>query len=596
MGKVQPNSEKERADMGTFLAYFQNLRFKQKLFISYMVVSIIPVVVLGMFSYHQASSFLLQQAKQNLDGSISQIAETINYRAKQHEAIINSITQNVVFKRIFISNDGDFPVLYRDYVDPFFSNILDFNHDILQISVFTENQSILRGEYILPLELTSDLKWASQQTHSKETQWNIKNGKLFATRPFVSEEGVQVGKAPAELFLSIDADSLFQGLDDIQTKAYGILILDKEGNQILTKNMQMSAELPIASLPSSQLMERIGSFSMQATDYMYITADMAEPGWKLVYFTPKSGISVDARSIVSATALIVLVCLAGLLLIIWMFSNTFVKRIIKLNKKMMIVENGNLKIDVSSQSRDEIGQLTNRFGNMLVNINTLIEEVYQSKITQKEAELKALQTQINPHFLYNTLSIINWKALEIDAMEISQITNTVSRFYRTVLNKGRDFIPVRNELENAKDYMHIQSIMHNYRFDFICEVDEALLRYDMINLIFQPILENALEHGIDKLRKGSERGCITLRGYRSGDDLEFCIADNGPGMSKELAEEVIQVSSVGYGLKNVHDRIQIRFGQSYGLRIDSELGHGTSVFLNFPAYTAEGYSREDDNR
>ena len=109
---------------------------------------------------------------------------------------------------------------------------------------------------------------------------------------------------------------------------------------------------------------------------------------------------------------------------------------------------------------------------MLININTLIEEVYQSKITQKEAELKALQTQINPHFLYNTLSIINWKALEIDAMEISQITNTVSRFYRTVLNKGRDFIPVRNELENAKDYMHIQSIMHNYRFDFICEVDE----------------------------------------------------------------------------------------------------------------------------
>ena len=113
----------------------------------------------------------------------------------------------------------------------------------------------------------------------------------------------------------------------------------------------------------------------------------------------------------------------------------------------------------------------------------------------------------------------------------------------------------------------------------------------MINLIFQPILENALEHGIDKLRKGSERGRITLRGYRSGEDLAFCIADNGPGMSKELAEEVIQRNSVGYGLKNVHDRIQIRFGQSYGLRIESELGHGTSVFLNFPAYTAEGVSR-----
>ncbi|OCT16820.1 two-component sensor histidine kinase [Paenibacillus pectinilyticus] len=580
--------------MRLFLAYFQNLRFKQKLFISYIVVSIIPVVVLGLFSYHQASSFLLQQAKQNLDGAVSQIAETINYRAKQHEAIINSITQNVVFKRIFISDDGNFSDLYRDYVDPFFSNILDFNRDILQISVFTENQAILRGEYILPLSLTTDLQWAKNgRMPSKETQWHIKNGKLFATRPFVSDEEVPLGKSPAVLYLSIDADSLFQGLDDIKAKAYGILILDKEGHQILSKNMHMSADLPIESLQTAQLTERIGSFSMSATDYMYITEEMEEPGWKLVYYTPKNGISVDARSIVSATALITLICLAGLLLIIWMFSNTFVKRIIKLNKKMLIVENGNLKIDVTSQSRDEIGQLTNRFGNMLTNINTLIEEVYQSKITQKEAELKALQTQINPHFLYNTLSIINWKALEIDAMEISQITNTVSRFYRTVLNKGRDFIPVRYELENAKDYMHIQSIMHNYRFDFICAVDEELLQYDMINLIFQPILENALEHGIDKLRKGSERGVIRLRGYRSGDDLAFCIEDNGPGMSKELAEEVIKRNSVGYGLKNVHDRIQIRFGQSYGLRIESEPGQGTRVFVDFPVYTAEELSSRE---
>lgn len=572
--------------MRTFLAYFQNLRFKQKLFISYMVVSIIPVLVLGLFSYHQASSFLLQQAKQNLDGAISQIAETINYRAKQHESIINSITQNVVFKRIFIANDGDFPVLYRDYVDPFFSNILDFNTDLLQISVFTDNPSILRGEYILPLGLTNDLQWVNREVKPQETQWNIRNGKLFATRAFVGEEGVQVGKPPAVLFLSIDGDSMFQDLDDIKTNAYGVLILDKQGNPILSKNVRMDAKLPVSSLPS-QLNEKIGSFSMNHTEYMYITANIPEPGWKLVYFTPKNGISVDAKSIVSATALITVICLAILLLIIWMFSNTFVKRIIKLNKKMMIVENGNLKIDVTSQSKDEIGQLTNRFGNMLTNINTLIEEVYQSKITQKEAELKALQTQINPHFLYNTLSIINWKALQIDAMEISQITNTVSRFYRTVLNKGRDFIPVRNELENAKDYMHIQSIMHNYNFDFSCEVEEALLRYDMINLIFQPILENALEHGIDQLRKGSERGRIVLRGYMIGEDLEFSIEDNGPGMNEELAEEVLRMHTTGYGLRNVHDRIQIRFGQGYGLRIHSEVGKGTKVYLTFPAYTAK---------
>ncbi|MGG1520085.1 sensor histidine kinase [Paenibacillus oryzisoli] len=573
--------------MRTFLAYFQNLRFKQKLFISYMVVSIIPLLVLGLFSYHQAGSFLLQQAKQNLDGAIGQIADTINYRAKQHEAIINSITQNVVFKRIFVAGDGDFPVLYRDYVDPFFSNILDFNKDILQISVFTDNPAILRGEYILPIGLTSDAQWAKQQPGVAQTQWHIQNGKLYATRPFIGEEGASLGKPSAILFLSIDADRMFQDLAEIKTDAYGVLIVDQQGTPLWSKSIRLTSPLPTSVDLALNPDTRVGSLTSNHTDYMYITQNIPETGWQLVYLTPQAEISVNAKSIVSATVLITVICLAVLLLIIWMFSNTFVKRIIKLNKNMMTVEKGNLKIDVSSQSRDEIGQLTNRFGQMITNINTLIEEVYQSKITQKEAELKALQTQINPHFLYNTLSIINWKALEIDAMEISQITNTVSRFYRTVLNKGRDFIPVRHELDNAKDYMQIQSIMHNYSFDFVCDVEEELLRYDMINLVFQPILENALEHGIDQLRKGEGRGRIELRGRQVGGDLQFSIADNGPGMTLERAEEVLQLQTAGYGLKNVHERIQIRFGQPYGLRIESEVGRGTTVTMTFPAYQAE---------
>lgn len=571
---------------------FQNMRFKQKLFVSYVIVSFIPILVLGIFAYSQASSLLLLQAEQNLDGAVGRAAETINSRAKQHEAIIISVTQNMIFKQIFIENNGDFPVLYRDYVDPFFSNILDFNKDILQISVFTENQQILRGEYILPIGLTADLPWAAGkklQSGSQGTEWHIRNNKMFATRAFIGEDGPKLGSEPAVLFLSIDTDSMLQELDGLKKEAYGVLLLDREGSPIYSRRGgEGNQALLMGDIDPASLTNPNGSITMNGTSYMYIDKEIPETGWRLVYFTPKSAITFDASSIMRATALTAFICLIILSLIIAMFSGTFVKRIIKLNKQMLVVENGNLKIDVSSPSKDEIGQLTNRFGNMLNNINTLIEEVYQSKITQREAELKALQTQINPHFLYNTLSIINWKALEIDAMEISQITNTVSRFYRTVLNKGRSFIPVLNEINNAKDYMQIQLIMHNNSFDFICEVDESLYRYDTINLIFQPILENALEHGIDQLRKGSRRGRIVLKGYLAGEgeDLEFAISDNGPGMSREVANEVLVRSFKGYGLKNVHDRIQIRFGPSYGLRIESEQGSGTTIYIRFPKYMA----------
>jgi two-component system, sensor histidine kinase YesM len=571
--------------MNRLFTYFQNLRFKQKLISSYLVVSIIPLMMLGAFSYMQANNLLLSQAKQNLDNSISQVTESVNYRAKQHEAIINSITQNIVFKQIFLTSRGDFPGLYRDYVDPFFGNILDFNPDILQISVFTDRTELLRGEYILPIGLTKDLEW-SRTGGGNETQWMGNNGKFFATRSFTDNETTaSQSETHALLFLSIDGDSLFKGLDDLQTGSYGVFILNREGQPFYSKNVNMEAGLKAYEDLPAQLEAANGFFRHDGTDYVYVNSSLAETGWKVFYFTPKSGLSVDVRSIVNATALIMVACFLILLFIISMFSNTFVKRITNLNKTMMMVENGNLKVSVASPSTDEIGQLTNRFNRMLGNINTLIEEVYQSKIVQKEAELKALQTQINPHFLYNTLSIINWKALEIDAMEISRITTTVSKFYRTVLNKGKNTISVANELENAKAYMHIQLIMHNNSFDFHCDVEEELLRFDMINLIFQPILENALEHGIDQLRKGSRRGRIELTGRMADGILEFVIRDNGPGMEREVMEQLLDVNPKGYGLKNVHDRIQILFGSAYGLRIWSKPDEGTAVTAVFPQYT-----------
>ncbi|WP_426451770.1 sensor histidine kinase [Paenibacillus sp. S-38] len=582
--------------MNRLLHYFQNLRFKQKLFSSYLVVCIIPLLVLGAFSYYQASRFLLQQAEQNLGESIGGLAEGLDFRTRQFEAVINSVTQNIVFKQIFVHHNGNITGLYRDYVDPFFSNILDFNPDLLQISVFTDNPEILRGNYILPLELIHGMQW-SRSLKQEGTQWMGYNGKVFATRLFADNDMATNTASSAVLFLSLDEDSLFQGLREIQADAYHVSIRDREGRTVTARSAAMPGDFQVPEGHAPGEPEAPGNSSgyltVGQTEYLYLRKEIPGAGWELLYYTPKDAIAVDARSIVGATALIIAVCLIILVFLIRMFSNTFVNRITKLNTTMMLVENGNLKVEVSSPSRDEIGQLTNRFGRMLHNINTLIEEVYQSKITQREAELKALQTQINPHFLYNTLSIINWKALQADALEISEITTNVSKFYRTVLNKGRNIIRVRHELENAKAYMQIQLVMHSHSFDFHCEVEEQVLEFDTINLIFQPILENALEHGIDRIRKGERRGRIAMRGFLEGERVTFTIEDNGPGMDAVTAREVLIASSQGYGLKNVNDRLQLRFGADYGLSLQSALGQGTTVTLAFPRYT-EGVSLPED--
>jgi len=567
--------------MKRLLTQFQNLRFKHKLFISYLVVCIIPVVVLGAFSYSQANDFLVRQAEQNLSGSVDQAADTVNFRTEQYEAIFESVTQNIVFKQIFMNAGDDFPELYRDYVDPFFNNVLNLNADILQISVFTDDDRLLRGEYILPMELAEGSNWV-ERSEAERTLWVGRNGKVFATRAFAPPAGGAVRPARAVLFLSIDAERLFSALNDVAGGEYAVFVRDEQGNDIWTKRGADVPEGIRSHLPAEA--GKRGYAQADGESFLYMTASLPETGWVVSYVTPKRGISVDATSIVKATGLIVLICLAVLLLVIGIFSNTFVKRINHLNKLMSVVEKGNLDIEVFSHSRDEIGQLTNRFGRMLDNVNRLIDEVYKGKIVQREAELKTLQTQINPHFLYNTLSILNWKAIEIDAMEISRIVTTISKFYRTVLNKGKNMTPVRSEVENAEAYMQIQLIMHGGSFDFRCEIEEPLYQYDMIHLILQPILENALEHGIDRLPKGERRGCVALRGREDGGDIVFEIEDNGPGMPEEAIAAALEDHAQGYGLRNVHDRIRIRFGSRYGLELSAEPGVGTKVTVRLPKH------------
>jgi two-component system sensor histidine kinase YesM len=297
---------------------------------------------------------------------------------------------------------------------------------------------------------------------------------------------------------------------------------------------------------------------------------------------PSESVSVNAGIILKATFTIEGVCLLLVMILIWALSYSFVKRIQQLNRTMRMAAIGNLEIEVRSDSKDEIGELTNRFGKMLKSFKAMIDEVYRSKIIQQEAEMKALQSQINPHFLYNSLSLINWKAIEIHADEISRITTTLSLFYRTTLNRGDDIIPVQGELDNTRAYIDIQLVMHEYGFDVAYDIEESLYAYDVIKLILQPVVENAIEHGIDQKRGG--RGLLTIRGAEEGETIVFTVEDNGPGMTGQQLEEVFVKKTHGYGLFNVQQRIQIFFGTQYGISAHSEPEQGTRITIVLPKY------------
>jgi len=375
--------------------------------------------------------------------------------------------------------------------------------------------------------------------------------------------------------MRINESSFFKSITDL-AREYGVVISDAN-NRIVYANQ--SAMLTTFDTKEMLKMNE-GTIRIGQTEMFLVKKKIAQANWTIYCFVPAELLSQNAGSIINATLIVILACIVSLLIIISIFSKTFIKRIFSLNAIMKRVEFGELDLQVRSESRDEIGELTNRFGKMLNRLNELIDESYRSKIIQKEAELKALQSQINPHFLYNTLSFINWNALKNEAHEISYVVTSMSKFYRTALNQGSNIITVRNELENIKSYIEIIQVMDEYSFDVVYKIADEVNDYSTINLILQPLVENAIKHGIKQMETG--RGLLNVSAWLDKGTVNFKIEDNGPGMNQETIETILMMQSAGYGLKNVNERLQLRFGTKYGISIQSRLGYGTIMTVVIP--------------
>lgn len=194
--------------------------------------------------------------------------------------------------------------------------------------------------------------------------------------------------------------------------------------------------------------------------------------------------------------------------------------------------------------------------------------------------MKALQAQINPHFLYNALSLINWKAIGAGEEDISKITLLLSDFYRTTLNKGESIITIEGEIKNIKSYIEIQLIMHDYDFEVEYQIDVGSMEYLMPKLILQPLVENALEHGLDLKEEGEKK--LVLSCQETSEDIVLAVLDTGVGMDAMTTNSLVNTHMTGYGVHNVNDRLMLFYGENYKLHIVSYPGVGTKVEIHIP--------------
>ncbi|WP_152393842.1 sensor histidine kinase [Paenibacillus guangzhouensis] len=547
------------------------LRLKQKLIVSYLIVTIIPMMVLGVYSYSQSSQLLRHQAEQSIERNMGTAVNSIAYKMDLYNNLIQLIVANRTIQNIMSTQNGESGDLsalanqLKEYLDPYFSMMLTSYHGIDKLTIYTESSIPEYGDYLRSAQGVSNQKWYTDAVSKFGIRWYYDESQQAVYAVCKFPETFNPGHHVLYVHMSID--SLF--MDSVKLLSdYGVIISDADGASLFTNSRAVS-EMPSAA----QLRSKDGTVMMNETRMMAITQQIPNTNWRFHCYIPMHQVSGNPAPILYATFIVIGICSVIVLIIISLFANGMLRRIYQLNHWMKRVENGGLELNIHNSSKDEIGELIDRFGNMLYRVKELIQEV-------RRKELQRLQAQMNPHFLYNTLSSVNWKALQSRSYEISHIVTSLSKYYRTALNKGDNFIAVQSELDNVKSYLDIMHITHDARFDVIYDMDEEVQRFYTINMILQPLVENAIKHGVDRLTE--ERGRITISACFGEGTLQFAVRDNGPGMDEEQIRKITTFRTAGYGLKNVQERIELFFGTGYGLTVHSDAKEGTTMTITIP--------------
>jgi two-component system sensor histidine kinase YesM len=310
--------------------------------------------------------------------------------------------------------------------------------------------------------------------------------------------------------------------------------------------------------------------------------------WKIVSVFPLD----ESKSVVIKwqlyTVIVVLLTIALAIVVSWFFTNSIIKPVHKLRRIMHRVEEGELHLRFKGGAKDEIGQLGDSFNKMVKEIEQLIQMVYIEQKEKREAELKVLQEQIKPHFLYNTLDTIQWMAQDRGADDIVEITIALTNLFRIGLSKGNEIIRLEDEIKHVNSYLIIQMMRYESKLSYeIQELPDGLRANRLIKLILQPLVENAIYHGI-KMKKG--KGHIRIETVVIDNKLVLSVIDNGLGMKPEqveLIEQGLKAASSpeqqsGFGLFNVNERIRLTYGAAYGIEVTSEFEKGTRIDVFLP--------------
>lgn len=530
---------------------------------------------------------IIQQMNQNIDSYIDYM-ENIAYLISSNEDV-----QDYLFDEK-IDNEGRYRILNQ------LQTILDSRSDIRNVGIISKNGRMLINDG--SKSVNQDLDLNTQEWYA--TALEKPNGPILTSshvqhiisgeRPWVItlSRGIRdrsgSGEKEGVFFIDLNYSAISEPCDQstVGTKGYAF-ILDAKGNIVYhPQQQQLYNELQTENI--SLIMDTDEDTVLTGTGNdgkLYSISRSEKTGWTVVDCTNVKELLSKSRQAQSVYVLTAIILVIVTLLFSRFMARSITLPIQKLRDSMKKVQEGDFSVsDVVVDSKNEIGSLTKSFDVMTHRIHELMEQNVHEQEEKRKSELKALQSQINPHFLYNTLDSIIWMAEGKKNEEVVLMTASLARLLRQSISNEDEVVPIANEVEYARGYLTIQKMRYKDKLEFQIEVDSSILYIPLIKLVLQPIIENAIYHG---LKYKESKGLLIVKGFMKDGNAVLQVIDDGVGMDEETLAHIYDKHKVNYhsngvGVYNVQKRLKLYYGEDYGITYTSELGKGTTATITIP--------------
>ncbi|NOU96914.1 HAMP domain-containing protein [Paenibacillus sp. LMG 31456] len=567
---------------------------------SFTLITILVMLLVSVILYNKFS----QTAEQNTFLSNQQIVEQVSYNL---DIYLKGMTEVFELADEKIRRSEGIP---NDKLVEQLNTIMDTRQDIVSMALFTSQGELVTG---LPMkEMRSNTKLTEQSwfknalenpNHLSFSLPHIQNlYKGQYTWVVSMSKGITITRNNETIQAVVMIDVNFKTIDDLcrrvslGKKGYVYIIDESAGNMIYHPQQQLiyiglkyeNVEQALKYTYGSYLEESSGEKKL-------ITIKTVNNiGWKIIGVSYMDEIVTTRKEISGFISWLLLIVLLFVLLISAFMSAKISLPIKRLEKSMRKVEQGEFDIHITVRGDDEVGRLSRRFNFMVVRIRQLMEQSVHEQEAKRKSELEVLQSQINPHFLYNTLNSVVRMAGSGKSEDVITMITSLSKFFRISLSRGKHIITVQEELEHIRNYLIIQKIRYKNKFEYEITADEESLPCYTLKLMLQPLVENAIYHGIEMM---ADPGHIHISARIVHDKLLFEVRDDGLGIPEGKLKQLLTGSvrseeGSGVGVKNVHERIQLAYGNSYGLEVESELEEGTTVRLWIPLIKQEDEREE----